>query len=53
MMFKIWKDVFVVRIGTDKSWVIGMRLSIIPGYLVCIVPQLISVIFDHNRPFVK
>ena len=53
MMLDIRKNVFVVRVGAGKSCVVDMWLSVIPGYFVHIAPQLIPVIFDYNRPFVK
>jgi hypothetical protein len=46
-------DVFVVRVGAGQGRVGRMRLGIIPGYFVGVVPQLISVILDFNRSGVK
>ena len=43
----------MMGMGAGQSGVVRMRLCVIPGYFVCVVPQLIPIIFNHNRPLVK
>jgi len=53
MMLHVRRDVLVVRMRAGKGWIVRMRLCVIPAYFVPPVPQLIPIIFNHNRPFVK
>jgi hypothetical protein len=39
--------------GAGKSWVVRMGLRVIPGDFVSPMPQLIRIVFNHDRPFVK
>lgn len=48
MVFDVWRDMFMVRVGFGQGWVIRMLLGIVPIELLLTLPHFITII--HNAP---
>lgn len=49
MMFDVWRDMFMVRMGTGQGRVIRMLLGIVPIKLLLTLPHFIAIIHNSTR----